>query len=128
MQQQGVLVILVDPRFNRPNFVADQHVIPFQHNSRLCNENDKDGKENEEHDNPLNIYGDYHESKIQYFLKEQGNGQIWLQYHIEEQQYRPSFKVCPGTYNYYVEDIVDKNEQQARIVTPQRKVESFINL
>lgn len=30
--------------------------------------------------------------------------------------------------NYYVEDIVDKNEQQARIVTPQRKVESFINL
>lgn len=109
---------------NEPPYVSNENVIPHEHDSKFCEEN-RDGEENERPTNYLTVQGACHESRVQHSLERERSGKIQLQCCTEEQQCGPSYEMSSAIDNFYMEDILDRNEDGARNATPGQEATKF---
>lgn len=122
IRQQGVHINLEGPKTKEPPSISNENVIPYEHDNKFCKKENIDGEKTQIPTNCLTAQGICHESRVQYLLERERNGEIQLQCCMEEQQCGPSYEVSSAIENLYIEDILDRNEDEIRNAILRREV------
>jgi hypothetical protein len=86
-------------------------VLVHENENKVCEEENRDGEENDGHGYCLAVVGPCHESEEEYLSEGKDNGEVQVMRWAEDDRHRRSHEVFSIIDDYYMEDIVHRNEE-----------------
>jgi hypothetical protein len=111
LRKQCLLVNIKGGGANERPCLREKNVLAHENENRVCKEENRDGEENDGHGYCLAVVGPCHESGEGHLSEGEGNEEVQVIRRAEDDRHGHSQEVFSVIDDYYMEDIVHKNEE-----------------